>query len=134
MVTRLILALVAVAVMGWSALSVRAADDADRGVVLVARGNQAGTGPEALSEARDAFRRARKFNADADVLTEEASALLLAQYPQEAVDLLGEAVRLEPENAEAWYLLSVANVRGGDREGAARARRRARELDPRIPR
>lgn len=133
MVTRLILALVAVAVMGWSALSVRAADDADRGIVLVARGSQAGTGPETLREARDAFERARRFNADAEVLTEEATALLLVQDPREAAKRLGEAVRLEPENAEAWYLLSVAHVRGGNPAGAVQARWRARELDPRIP-
>ena len=47
--------------------------------------------------------------------------------------LLQGAVRREPENAEAWLLLSRAAARAGDAALARRATQRVRELAPPVP-
>jgi hypothetical protein len=77
--------------------------------------------------------RAERFTPD------QRPALLLATLHLKAGDdagaerVLAGVVRREPENAEAWLLLSRAAARR-DPALAARARQRVRELAPSVPR
>ena len=50
-----------------------------------------------------------------------------------AVKILQEAVRREPENAELWVRLAQQQVLAKDRAGAQRSYARARELAPLLP-
>ncbi len=56
---------------------------------------------------------------------------LRAGEPEEALDWLVKAVRLEPDFATSWANLGVARRRAGDLEGAEAAYRQALEIDPR---
>jgi Flp pilus assembly protein TadD len=69
----------------------------------------------------------------------ERRTLLLARVRQDAGDAVGAvrtlqgAVRREPDNAEAWLLLSRAAEAAGDAALADRADQRVRELAPSVP-
>jgi len=59
-------------------------------------------------------------------------ALAKQQRDAEASAALGEAARLDPDNADAWANLSRIQLRMGDREGGARSRRLADEATARA--
>jgi hypothetical protein len=59
-----------------------------------------------------------------------ARATLAPRLP-EAVDALRQAIRMEPQSVEAWYLLGVRYLRAGKRKDAIAALERARTLAPR---
>ena len=69
----------------------------------------------------------------------ERRTLLLARVRQDAGDAAGAvrdlrgAVGREPDNAEAWLLLSRAAEAAGDEPLARRAAQRVRELAPPVP-
>ena len=82
--------------------------------------------PRGSRRARDAYRRAREFNAD----SAPASARPLRQLLGAGATrwTCSEVTRREPENADAWILLAgIARARPAL---AARATERARELNP----
>jgi Flp pilus assembly protein TadD len=80
----------------------------------------------ALADADDA----RLMNPDwAEPEGLRATLFIRGQRNQEAFDSLREIVRREPENLQAWALLSLVS-RQIDPELATRAARRVRELDP----
>ena len=128
MAARLALGVVVVAVVVWLGLGLRAARLEAEGAELTGR-SPATLSPARLAEARDAYRRAREFNADSGPELREAGLANFGGRPREALELLRDIVRREPENFDAW--LVMASVAGdSDPELAARARGRARELNP----
>jgi Flp pilus assembly protein TadD len=67
---------------------------------------------------------------DTAILAESAVALLRVGQTGPAQQLAATAVRREPEVRNGWVALSLARRKAGDRLGAERALRRARQLDP----
>jgi len=49
---------------------------------------------------------------------------------KEAIDLLGKAVKIDPDNANFWNALGVAQARAGDNEKAAFSLKKSYELEP----
>ena len=131
---RLIPVLAAVATAAWLALGLRSANEVNQGLIEVGRAGQKGDRQGELRSALATFERARRFNADASVLVREGRSLVLVGANDEAVRAFEDATAREPDNADAWFLLSIAARRAGDRDGAAAARRRAEALDPPIRR
>jgi tetratricopeptide (TPR) repeat protein len=79
---------------------------------------------EALGDVR------RALALDPNLAEAHAAYGLMRISDPDGVRHLGQAVRLEPGNAEAWYWLYQARSAGLDYEGALRAIRRTAELDP----
>ena len=125
---RLVVGAVALVVLVWLGLGLRAALLEGEGAEL-AGSTPATTSAARLAEARDAYRRAREFNADSAPEVREAGLANFSGRRRDAMDLLREVTRREPENADAWILL--AGIAGElDPALAARATERARELNP----
>src|SRR5215211_5520262 len=74
-------------------------------------------------------RRARDLSADSGPEVREAGLANFTGHRREALDLLQDVVRREPENFDAWLLMASAAARV-DPQLAARARDRARSLNP----
>jgi hypothetical protein len=129
--TRAALVAVSIAALLWLGANLVSRHEADAGATALAESAAAGLSPPALERAREHFDRARRFRGDAEVLLKEGSTLLFLKSHRRARAPLAQAVRLEPENATAWLLLFVA-AGADDPQGAAVARRRALELDPRA--
>jgi hypothetical protein len=128
MAARIALGVLVAAVLVWLALGLRAARLEAEGAKLAGR-SPATVSPERLARARDAYRRAREFNADSGPELREAGLANFSGRPRDALELLRDVVRREPDNFDAWLVMaSVAT--GTDPELAARARTRARELNP----
>jgi predicted Zn-dependent protease len=125
---RVAVGVLAVAVIAWLAVGLRNARLEADGARLIgdtpARASRAD-----LAEARDSYSRARDLSADSGPEVREAGLANFSGRPREAVDLLEDVVRREPENFDAWLLLASAAARV-DPPLAARARARARSLNP----
>ena len=50
---------------------------------------------------------------------------------KEAIDFLGKTVRIEPDNANSWNALGVAQARAGENDKAEYSLKKSYELDPR---
>jgi predicted O-linked N-acetylglucosamine transferase (SPINDLY family) len=98
-----------------------------RGALLQQRGR--------LADAAAAWRRATELDPmSADAHSNLAQALAwLGDASEEAVRAGEEAVRLQPDLAEAWNNLGVALKSAGRHDHAARAFERAIELQPQLP-
>lgn len=125
---RLMVGAVALVVLVWLGLGLRAARLEAEGADLTGP-TPAATPPAQLAEARDAYRRAREFNADSAPELREAGLANFAGRRRTAMELLREVTRREPENADAWILLAGI-ARGLDPALAARATERGRALNP----
>jgi hypothetical protein len=128
MAVRAALVLVVVAVLAWLALGLRNATLEADGADLIGR-SPATASPERLAEARGDYRRAGELNPDTTPQVREAGLANFSGHPREALGLLRDVVRREPENFDAWLLMSsvAADI---DPRLAARARARARSLNP----
>jgi hypothetical protein len=122
-----VLVAAALLVIGWLALSLRALDLEAEGKATLKRANRAPIPLAEVREAQDALQRARRFNADQRPLLVEASLLAAVGRRAEAAALVQRVIEQEPENDQAWFM---AYVTAADRERAAQARRRVRELNP----
>ncbi len=134
---RAALCLLALTVAASLAVALRSFDQANAASAELARAHLGPGPPDAarVERARKDFVAARRLNADSAVDLKEARALLLVGGPPgDAVGLLRGVTRSEPDNANAWLLLSAALTKARDRRGAAVARARARELDPKVAR
>jgi tetratricopeptide (TPR) repeat protein len=69
-------------------------------------------------------------NLDAGSLLELAQIAFRDRDVDLALDLLNQATRADPENANAWALLGQVRIHGRDLDGAVAALEKARELDP----
>jgi predicted Zn-dependent protease len=78
---------------------------------------------------RDLLDDARRLNPDPRPDISEAQLLLFIHRDREAVRLLEDVVRREPENFEAWRGLAQATLRV-DPERSREALRRSQELNP----
>jgi hypothetical protein len=127
---RVLLVVAAVAALAWLATSLRATNLAEQGEAFVqdVRGEE--IVPEEVRHGRDLLRRARRFSADLDPRIQEGFLLILARRPAAARVVAKETVDEEPENASAWYLAYLVAQASGDEEGAARALRELRVLNP----
>jgi hypothetical protein len=128
MIARAALALLVVAVLAWLVLGLRNARLEADGAALIGS-TPAKASPADLAKARDAYRRATKLNAGSGPDVRLAGLANFTGHPREAVARLLDVVSREPENFDAWFLLSSVAPRV-DPTLAARARARARELNP----
>jgi hypothetical protein len=128
MIARAALGVLTVAVLAWLALGLRNARlEAD--AVRAIGTEPARASAAQLADARDDYRRATKLNADTGPDVRVAGLANLGGHPREALTRLRDVVRREPENFDAWFLMSSVAARI-DPALAARARARARELNP----
>jgi tetratricopeptide (TPR) repeat protein len=92
-------------------------------------------------QAGEYFRKAAKEDSKdsrthylaAMLLNREGGDALESGKAQEMSEHLERAIALDPEYADAYYLLAFARVSAGDKAGAIAASRRAVELNPRNP-
>jgi hypothetical protein len=128
MAARLALGVLVAAVLVWLGLGLRAARLEAEGAELAGR-SPATASAERLAEARDAYRRAREFNPGSGPELREAGLANFSGRPRDALALLRDVVRREPDNFDAWLVMASVAAET-DPELAARARARARELNP----
>ena len=128
MAARIALGVLVVAVIAWLALGLRNARLEADGARLIGD-SPADTSPAHLAEARDDYQRAEKLSADTAPAVRVAGLENFTGHPREALEGLRDVVRREPDNFDAWLLMSsvAADI---DPPLAARARARARELNP----
>ena len=122
MLARAGVALVAVLVIAYSAVLLRDTRLQERAT------ETAQTGGEAAAAARD-YEAARLLNPDTAPDVGRAFALQAQRRAREAVAVVEDVVRREPENLTAWRLLSVLTVEL-DPARSRQAAARARALDP----
>ena len=128
MAARIGIGLVALVVLAWLAVGLRNARLEADGADAVGRSPSTAS-PARLADARDAYSRARKLNADSTPEVREAGLANFDGRPREAVRLLRDVVRREPENFDAWFLMASVSARI-DPSLAADAEERARALNP----
>jgi hypothetical protein len=127
---RVIVAVVAVAVIGWLAVmerDTRVLDDGrDAAGAMVTSGRST---PEQVAGAESDFRDARFLNPDTSPDVHRAVLYATHGREDEAADLMEDLVRREPENLSAWGVL-VAVTRESDPATSRRAAAARRRLDP----
>lgn len=84
-------------------------------------------GPADAAQAQRLLQDAASRTSDTTPLLREAQLMLFAGRPRDAIAAARRAAEDEPENAQAWLLLSQA-ARGSDRRLAAEADRQVRVL------
>jgi hypothetical protein len=122
-VTRIAVALVAIAVLAWLAL-------AERSVRLQASG-VAATARHDFDRAEADFRAARLLNPDPAPDLGRAFVYAASSRQPQAVALLEDVVRREPDNRSAWGVLEEITWRS-DPATARRAQAALRRLDARY--
>jgi predicted Zn-dependent protease len=130
MTARVLIAVLALAALGWLGVSLRGLDLSERGERLALAPDAT---PAQVDEAARLLEDARFLNPDVRPLVAKG-ALLAARGGRrapEGVALLEEAVRREPDNVVAWGVLASA-TRRLDPERSRAARARARELSPPV--
>jgi predicted Zn-dependent protease len=120
-VARIAVAAVAVLVIGWLAVM-------ERDVRLQARAAGA-ISAHRLTRAEDDLRRARLLNPDAAPDVTRAVAYRASGRVREAIELLEQVVRREPDNFTAWSVLQLSAT-GTDPATSRRALAVLRRLDP----
>jgi hypothetical protein len=134
---RVLLLLVAVAMVAWLAAGLVASDGLQQAGEVVVRAQGRPLSAEELQKGRDGLDRARRLANDSASLNAEIGLLIVAGRREEALRVAEDVVRREPENFEGWRAVYGLTV-GSDPERAAVARRRALELNPlaggRLPR
>ena len=126
---RAILLVVALVAVGYLAVQLQASHRLDEGKEIAFSPRQVSP-----SDSRRAERRledAEALNNDATPDIYRAIVIARAGRRQEAIGILQDVVRREPENVEAWGWLEFAS-RGRYPALNARVRARIRELNPQI--
>lgn len=119
---RILLSLLAAAIIAWLVISWNDDRLQTQGIVLLERQ------PPQTAEALERFRSAKLLNASLQPGAFEASVLLLNGDRARAIAQLEELLRSEPENRTGWLLLGNW-LSSEDPAGAARAFERAAALD-----
>jgi hypothetical protein len=125
---RLALVVVAIATVGWLAMSYRSVQHTERAVQLAHLPPQART-PATVDAALREFERARRWNPDPFPLAEQGLLLASEGRVAEGVALLEQGVRREPENSLLWGLLARV-TQTSDPARSREAAARLRELNP----
>jgi predicted Zn-dependent protease len=120
-VSRVLVAVVAVAVLAWLGVMERAARLQAEGVAATARHD--------FDAAESSFRSARWLNPDTTADVQRAYVYALSSRPRQGAALLEDVVRREPENRSAWGVLEDI-TRASDPATARRARAALNRLDP----
>jgi hypothetical protein len=127
---RTVLLLLALFVLGWLVLGLRAVRLEDQATAVIdrARAGDAVSG-EDERQARDRLRRARELSPDLGPMIKEGQ-LLEALGRRREADLVARAVALEePDNLQAWFLALAASPDDQSRESSLAQLRR---LNPYI--
>lgn len=128
MLTRVLVAVLAIAAIVWFAFGYRSTNLSEDGERLAERPDQT---PAQVREAEDTLERARFLSPDTRPLLVEG--LLLATHGryEEGIDLLERAVQREPDNVVAWGVLAQPTARR-DPARARAARAEIRRLSPPV--
>ena len=128
MLTRVLVALLAIAAIVWLALGYRSTGLSEDGERLAERPGQS---PAQVRGAERTLERARFLNSDSRPLFVEG--LLLATYRRydEGVELLERGVRREPDNVVGWGMLAQATARK-DPARSREARAKILRLSPPV--
>ena len=121
--------LLALAVVAWLGGNLRSSDRARDAFVAVAERPPGSSDAAAADVVRRELDSARRFGDDARLLVREGQLLTLLGLRAEGAGLFAAAARREPQNFEAWMLLSRVTSED-DPARSRRARRRAMALDP----
>jgi hypothetical protein len=127
-----VLAGVALLVLAWLALSLRAFHQEAEGREVLDHAQLGHIGDAEVSRGLDALRRARSFNADAEPLLAEVQLLVAAGRDREAAAVAKRLVAQEPDDLEGWIALSLAATVTHDRALRARALREVKRLNPQL--
>ena len=132
MIQRALVLLVALLAIAWLGVSYGNAGRI-RDAETVAGDRQAT--PQEIDAAIRDLRRSRPLDPsnDAEALSYEASLNIRAGRTEEGLALLERVVRIEPDTAEAWFLIAQLTQQS-DPARAAEARAQLRRLDPRAAR
>jgi predicted Zn-dependent protease len=128
--SRCALVVLALVVAAWLVLSYRAVELEDEGKAALSEAVGGDIAPAEITHGRDALERARRLNADKSPRLTEASLLMAAKRPDEAVVAAKRVLASEPDNVDAWIILHGAAQEAGDGKRATRALRRLRDLNP----
>jgi predicted Zn-dependent protease len=138
-IVRALLVVAALAAGIWCATSLRAAMlEADAREVLTANQTDFASflreaTPERLAEAADLFGEARDWAPYQTEVPLEAALLARSGREDQAVQLIEDLVRREPDNPDGWAALAALSAES-DPARAAEARRRVRVLNPPVER
>ncbi len=132
MATRLLLAVGALLVGLWLAGNLLSVEREADALTEMGQALKDGGLPADVNRASGTFRDARRFGPDAQLKLREAGILVFAR-PERSARLLGEVLRAEPDNVDAWVLMYSMSKSRRD-PLAVRARRRAIALDPEAAR
>lgn len=124
---RVVLVLVALAVMMFLGVGLRAAKPQAEGRDLAS----GGLDEASYLRAVDLFRDAQRMNPDTEADLLEGGLLLAGGSPREAARVIEEVAREEPESSKAWGLLASA-TREIDPQRSREARAQLRRLKPPI--
>jgi predicted Zn-dependent protease len=130
MLARASLLVLSLAACGWFAIGARQARDTQRAAAIV---NRAGSiGASAAARARALLRSAGTLNPDLtpDILRGQLAVDLNQNVAAERI--LGNVVREEPMNLDAWVQLALAATQNGDRPTFLRAGRVVAKLEPQV--
>lgn len=125
MAARVVVGVVAVLLIAWLGVMERDERLLQRGVQTAAHARDAAD----AARAERALRDARLLNPDSAPDTGRAVLYIGTSRNRQALDLIDELVRREPDNLTAWALLFEVS-RGADPAGEQRALAQRRRLDP----
>jgi hypothetical protein len=123
---------VAFLVVAWLGLSLRATRLEAEGRDVVDRAQRGEITRAEVEQGLDDLRRARRFNADKDVLLAEVALLTEAGRADAAAALAERVVADEPDNLDAWVFLYLGAVLTRDDARRARALRAVASLNPQL--
>lgn len=127
-------ALVALAllVVAWLALALRATRLEAEGREVVDRAQRGDISDAEVNAGLDTLRRARRFNEDNEPRLAEAALLADAGRLAAATAVAERVVDDEPENLEGWVVLYLGAAATGDMQRSARALRTLITLNPQL--
>jgi hypothetical protein len=114
----------------WLVVGYRAVElEADATTVTPA-GERVEISSDESNHALTSLRRARLLSMDKAPLLSEGLLLFATGHREEGLTLVERVVSEEPDNLDGWIRLHFLYLANHDRQGAARAARRVRELNP----
>ena len=129
MPARILLAVLALAVAAWLALSLHDQHYLDQATKIAARDPQ-NSSPARLRSIASALHKSERWNPSTRPRVLLADVELADRKPGRAIALVRPVLRAEPQNIEAWFVLVLAGHQRHDTRGAAAAQRRIDRLSP----
>jgi cytochrome c-type biogenesis protein CcmH/NrfG len=129
MPARIMLAVSAIAVAAWLAVSLRGQHYLDQATKIAVR-DPRNSSPARLRSIASALRKSERWNPSTRPRVLLADVELAARKPGRAISLVRPVLRAEPQNIEAWFVLVLAGHQRHDARGAAAAQRHIDKLSP----